>query len=524
MDHAERLSDATGRNLRLVNGTVLSVDGSPPRHRAVAIRSGQIAAVGDNSEILALDIGKAEIVDLAGSFVLPGFIDSHVHAFATGLTMVSADLGRARDVADVCRRMREHALANGDAAWVLGLGCTPWTLAERRFPTREELDAAVPDRPVYVTSATFHSGAANSIALRQILAEGSVAETRVEIMREGWFLDDESHFAAGRVAFGSLSDAEITELYRRVAQHAASKGVTALHCLEGQFIQEDRDVLALISSESQLPVHVVLMYQTMDVDRVLALGLPRIGGCLTVDGACFEHTAAFYEPYLDAPNTRGSLNYSEETIADFVSRAHGAGLQIGMHAIGDRAIDTLVRCYSAAQTENPRHDARHRVEHFQLPSEWAIEEVQRLGLALPMQPVFSHLWDHPDDSDYERSFGVLRAERMEPFGRLARLGLHVSGGSDSPVTPIDPLTGIHAAVNNPRPSRRTTVEDALRMYTVNGAWVAHEEAWRGSISVGRTGDLVVVDRDPYADPTTIEDIAVRLTIHEGAVTHDGWRD
>lgn len=286
-------------------------------------------------------------------------------------------------------------------------------------------------------------------------------------------------------------------------------------------MQDDRDVLALISCQQELPVHTVLMYQTMDVERVLALGLPRIGGCLTVDGACFEHTAAFYEPYLDAPRTCGVLNYSEETIAGFVRRAHDAGLQVGMHAVGDRAIDTLVRSYVNAQAENPRRDARHRVEHFQLPSEWAIDEARRLDLALPMQPVFSHLWDHPGDSDYERSFGVLRAERMEPLVRLVGLGLHVAGGSDSPVTPIDPLLGIHAAVNNPRPSRRTTVDHALRMFTVNGAWVAHEEAIRGSISVGSVADLVVLHDDPYSNPSGIGDIDVCLTIHEGAVTYDG---
>jgi predicted amidohydrolase YtcJ len=393
-------------------------------------------------------------------------------------------------------------------------------LAERRFPTRTELDDAVLGRPVFVASATFHSGAANSVALEQIARRGP-STARIGPQEQGWFLDDESHFAASRVAFGSLTDKEIADLYRRVAKHAASRGVTTLHCLEGQFMQGDRDVRALVDCQRELPVHVVLMYQTMDVERVLDLGLPRIGGCLTVDGACFEHTAAFYEPYRDAPHTCGTLNYPEDEVADFVCRAHTAGLQIGMHAIGDRAIDTLVRSYHAALTQRPRKDARHRVEHFQLPSEWAIDEARDLGLALPMQPVFSYLWDTPGNSSYERSFGMQRAERMEPIGRLARLGLHVSGGSDSPVTPIDPLLGIHAVVNNPRASRRASLEDALRMYTINGAWAAREENMRGSITVGRAADLVVIDRDPFDDSESIAESVVRLTIHDGIVTHDG---
>ncbi len=513
------MQKAGSGSLTLVNGLVVTMDARRPRAAAVAVRDGRIVAVGDRAEIDRLDPKPREVVDLHGATVLPGFIDSHVHAFSTGMALCSADLAGARDVQDVCGRLREHAAHLSGGRWVYGFGCAPWTLAERRFPTAPELDAAVGDRPVYVTSTSFHSGATNTAGLRELAAAGLPFGRSPGEPEAGWFVDDESHFAAARLAFGSLSDAEIVERYRRVAERAVSKGVTTLHCLEGQFITGDRDVQVLHERADELPLHVLLMYQTMDVDRVLAMGLDRIGGCLTVDGACFEHTACFYEPYLDKPDTCGELNYSEEEIHAFVDRAHRAGLQVGMHAIGDRAIDVLVRAYDAAARAFPRDDCRHRVEHFQLPTEWAIERALALRLALPMQPAFSYLWDNGGDGDYDHSFGPERAERMEPFRRLAELGAVVSGGSDSPVTSIDPLFGVHAAANNPRASRRTDVDTALRMFTTNGAWVGREEHERGAIIEGMRGDLVVIDCDPYAEREGIGDARVELTVSDGAVTY-----
>lgn len=514
------MQDLMGSSLALVNGAVITMDPARPRASAVATRDGRIVAVGDRADIERLDPEPGEVIDLHGATVLPGLIDSHVHAFSTGMALCSADLAGARDVEDVCRRMREHSARSRDGRWAYGFGCAPWTLKEQRFPTVAELDAALGDRPAYITSVTFHSGATNTAGLRELGADPAFVAA-AEGQEAGWFIDDDRHFAAARIAFGSLSDADIIDRYRRVAELAASRGVTTLHCLEGQFIEGDRDVQVLHERADDLPLHVVLMYQTMDVDRVLAMGLDRIGGCLTVDGACFEHTACFYEQYLDKPDTCGRLNYSEEEVAAFVDRAHRAGLQIGMHAIGDRAIDVLVRAYDSAMRAYPRADCRHRVEHFQLPTEWAIERALALQLALPMQPIFSYLWDNPEDSDYDRSFGHERAERMEPLRRLAELGLTVSGGSDSPVTPIGPLRGIHAAANNPRASRRTDVDTALRMFTTNGAWVGREENERGAIVEGMCADLVVIDRDPHADPAEIGDARVELTVHDGVVTYSG---
>ncbi|MBU2604001.1 MAG: amidohydrolase [Actinobacteria bacterium] len=510
----------------LVNGNVITMTtaGATAADQpggAVAIRDGRILAVGGEGGVRSAAAADARVVDLEGKTVLPGFIDSHMHCFITGISLVAARLETAASVAEVCERMAEQASRTPAGAWVYGIGCVPWALAEGRYPTKEELERAVPDHPAYIAAVTFHSGSTNVRGFDLIgLRPGQHGvEVDAEGRPTGAFLSDDSHFAAAGVAFGSLSDEEIADLYRKTASFAASRGVTTLHCLDGQFIEGDRDVRVLLDAGDQLDVHTVVMYQTMDVQKALDLGLPRIGGCLTIDGAGFERTALMYEPYTDDPSTCGDQYISDDEILSFVREAHGAGLQIGMHAIGDKAVDVLVSAYDQVLEESPREDARHRVEHFYLPSPRAMELAERHGLALPMQPVFSLLWD-AEDSAYERLWGPVRAARAEPFAELRDRGLVVSGGSDSPVTEVNPLVGIHGAVNNPRASRRVAVADALRMFTANGAWVAFEENEKGTIEPGKLADLVVLDRDPFAEPGSIAEFKVEMTITAGRVVFE----
>ncbi len=507
----------------LVNGNVITMAAAGATAAdhlggAVAIRDGRILAVGDESSVRAAASADARVVDLEGKTVLPGFIDSHMHCFITGISLVSARLETAATVAEVCERMAAQASRTPAGAWVYGIGCVPWALAEGRYPTMEELERAVPDHPAYIAAVTFHSGSTNKrgFDLIGLQPEQHGVEVDAEGRPTGAFLSDDSHFAAAGVAFGSLSDDEIAALYRKTASFAASRGVTTLHCLDGQFIEGDRDVRVLLDAAGQLDAHTVVMYQTMDVQKALDLGLPRIGGCLTIDGAGFERTALMYEPYTDDSSTCGDQYISDDEILSFVREAHGAGLQIGMHAIGDKAVDVLVSAYDQALEESPRDDARHRVEHFYLPSPRAVELAERHSLALPMQPVFSLLWDG-EESAYERLWGPVRAARAEPFAELCDRGLVVSGGSDSPVTEVNPLVGIHGAVNNPRASRCVAVGDALRMFTTNGAWVAFEENEKGTIEPGKLADLVVLDRDPFAEPESIAEFQVEVTIMGGRV-------
>jgi predicted amidohydrolase YtcJ len=512
--------------LVLTNANVIPMAVPSKREQAIAIRDGRIVMVASSRAVAEMASANARVVDLQGRTVLPGFIDSHMHCFLTGLQSIAARLETARTVDDVCELVHQRARDCEPGQWVYGLGCMPWALREGRYPTIADLDRAAPRNPVYIMAQTVHSGAANSAAFRTIAIDPSTPGVEKDPAGRptGSFLSDDTHFAAARIAFGALSDEEIALLYECVAKSVTRVGVTTLHCLDGQFIDDDRDVSVLLDVQHRLPVRTVLMYQTMDVKRAKDLGLPRIGGCLCVDGAGFDHTALMYEPYADAPETCGDCYIDEARIRSFVREAHAAGLQIGMHALGDRAVDILVRVYKEVMEASPREDCRHRVEHFYVPSDWAVEQAQQLGLALAMQPAFPWMWDRGTDTDYERVWGRERSDRAEPFRELCDRGLVISGGSDSPVTQVNPLLGIHSAANHPHPARRVGVEDALRMFTVNGAWVEFGEKEKGTIEIGKLADLVVVDGDPFLETARIKDFSVEMTIKGGEVVFERARD
>jgi predicted amidohydrolase YtcJ len=507
----------------LVNGNVITMAVPNKREQAIAIDNGKIVKVAPNWAIEPMGGADTKIIDLQGRTVLPGFIDSHMHASLTGLCLNSVQLLNATSVAEVCEQINEHTKNTSPDKWVFGTLCIPWNLKEKCFPTRTELDNVSEGHPVYIASVTFHSGAANTKAFEYINIDPGLTGVDKDPLSgqpTGAFLTDESHFYAANKAYGTMTDEDIEICYQATADFAVSRGVTTIHCLDGQFLEEDRDVLILHSMQHKLPIHTLIMWQTMDVKKVLEFGLPRIGGCLTLDGTGFEHTALMYEPYADEPEVYGTLFIPEKTVESFVLEAHKAGLQVGMHTVGDRAVDILVRAYEKAQQSHPREDMRHRVEHFIMPTDWALDKAVELGLALPMQPAFPYLWDNPEASENVRLLGPERRNRLEPFQDILKRGGIISGGSDSPVTEINPLLGIHGAVNNPNSIRNVPVEEALRMFTTNGAWVGREEHLKGTIEPGKLADLVILDRDPYKEPEHIKDFRVVQTVVEGKIVYE----
>lgn len=503
-------------NLFLTNANIIPVPGSSGRAGALLSVDGRVAAVGSHVEVRAVAPPSVEVLDLAGAMVVPGFVDSHVHPLLTGLQCLHPPLVDAKNVAEYCRGVGERAATAPAGKWILGVGCPVTRLHEHRLPTASELDAVAPQNPVYVSSQTVHAGAANTCGLQRIRPDSSWSGLGRDADGAllGTFESDDSHRAAMRRVLSDLTDAEIAEAYQAAARLAVSKGLTTIHCLEGQFVTDDRDVRVLASTQHSLPLHSLLYFQTLDVNKALAMGLPRVGGCLTIDGASFEHTALLYSPYADRPDTTGQLNIAETEVVRFVDEAHSAGLQVAMHAIGDRAIDILVAAYKAAMAKTPRRDCRHRVEHFMMPTSRARADAARLGLALVMQPVSTLLWDQPGASEYERVLGAQRAAAAEPFAELLSLGLNIVGSSDSPVADLDPLLGIRALVQNPRESRNCSLDQALRLFTSAGAWAGFEEAERGTLEIGKAADMTVLSGDLFDD---LEGAAVVMTIVNGEV-------
>jgi predicted amidohydrolase YtcJ len=265
-------------------------------------------------------------------------------------------------------------------------------------------------------------------------------------------------------------------------------------------------------------VRTVLYRQTTHVGAALALGLPRIGGCIWVDGDFAPHTAALKEPYADRPCTCGELYISDERLQAFVDSAHAAGLQIALHCVGDAAVAQVLRAYRNAVSQHPRPDHRHRIEHFEIYDSVLLRDAKDVGVSVAIQPAFDAYFGGIEEN--ARFLGWERAQRADAIATFDRHGIPIGGGSDSTVTPLGPLYGIHCAVNHTNPVERVTPERALQLWTIDNARMAFEEHEKGTLEVGKLADFVALDADPLAVPhESIKDIGVRLTVMGGRITY-----
>ena len=294
------------------------------------------------------------------------------------------------------------------------------------------------------------------------------------------------------------------------ADRAIRRGCTTVHALD------DLDaVRTLLAIEHDLPIRTVAYPQTFDIEAVRALGLRRIGGChaCALDGDVDVRTAALLEGYADDAAQFGQLYHNDATLRGFVLAAHHAGMQLAFHAVGDRAVDQALRMYEAAQASESRPNARHRIEHAQIVADGHAARARAVGAVLSVQPAFNRAWAH---DTYLSSLGPERAAKVDPLRSFALAGLPLAGGSDSTVTELAPLHGVHAAVNHSRAEERLGVAQALELFSHGVAYAAHHEHRRGRLAVGHDADLTVLDQDPLGvDPSELDRIAVRATYVRG---------
>lgn len=508
------------------NANIITVDPTLPRADWVAVKDGRIAGVGKGDAPVA---EAAKRIDMEGKTILPGFIDAHAHGTTTGWVLNSVDVVAATCIADIINALDaavKKAAADGkaDDEWMFCTNMNILTLAEGRAPTRWELDAVSGDHPVLVAYVTTHGAVLNTKAMEILKIDPNLPGVERNEVGEltGSYTSDESSFLAIAKGIGQVDDGTMAKYIRDCVALAARKGVTTLHNLAGMFVENDRDFFMWVNMEKDLPIHVINYFQNTNVDLAKAIGLPRIGGCLTLDGTGFEGTMAVSEPFCHIDSC-GVLYWSDEDLYKFVSKVHKNGMQLGMHCLGDRAIEQLLKTYERviAEQGNPQ-GLRHRIEHFALCSDDQIKRAAALGLVLPMNPTFTYYWDNPNipgGNTYEFIMGRKRADAIDPLNKVVDAGCHVCAGSDSPVTGIDPLLGIYSAACNPNPIRRVSLDDAIKMYTINGAYASGEEDVKGSIEVGKYADMTVLDRDLYADPEAIKDAIIEMTIVEGKAVY-----
>jgi predicted amidohydrolase YtcJ len=548
-------TDSAG--LALVNGRIWVGDASRFAE-AIAIKGNKILAVGTTAEIkqsIGQTIGEgAEVIDLGGRLVTPGFNDAHLHFLSGARGLTEIDLSSARSVAEMIERIALFARQNPRAPWITGRG---WQYGgfPGGLPTKSYLDAVVKDRPVFLTAYDQHTGWANSRALE---LAGITRETKFE--GYGEIVRDASNEPTGALKEGAqkLVQARIPEPSRRDQLNAirfgmleaARLGITSIQNESGSLdefslyeeLQKAGELtfrvrMAFSAGATTTPAEIarwVELKNRYDRNPMLSGGAVKI----LLDGVIESHTAAMIDRYSDLPPNHGSpfgeLAIPPDLYRRLVAMMDKAGLQISTHAIGDRAVREALSAYEAALGENQRKDARHRIEHIETLSPADIPRFAAAGVLASMQPIHA---DPGSAEVWSKAVGPERLPTAFAWASLLKGGASLVFSSDWPASiSLDPIRGLHCAVNRrtiegtpPKgwvPQQRITLAEALRAYTQAGAYASFEESIKGTIAPGMLADLVVLSQDLFKiDPLKIHETRVMLTVFDGKIIHrDIWWD
>ena len=481
------------------NANIITMENKTARAQALAVQGTRIARIGSNSDVQSLAEQGWPVLDLEGQTVLPGFIDTHEHMMLTGLMAGAVHLNDVENIQQLLEKIEQKAGQTPKGLWIRGSYLNEQNLAEKRMPDRADLDRVCPEHPVFILHATCHMCSFNSRALALINPPPALAGVDRAAGRLTGVVRDPGILTFVHPAMSRLvAEDEKIEFLQQASQMALGRGITTLHTLDGGDLGPG-DTRVIWAHRDKLPLRVVCYNQSMDLSEVQDLGLPRVGGCICSDGAFEAHTAALFEPYADEPDNYGELTYSQQTMDQFILEANRAGLQIAVHCESERSIEQVLWAMEKALRDFPRTDHRHRIEHLELPTYNQIERMAKAGIMTGMQPAFIPAFIGQQNMQFYASLlGAARLPRVHPYRTILDHGIAICGGSDSPVTPYDPLAGVQAAVNHPNADERVTRYEALEMFTSAAAWSAFEEKEKGTIEPGKLADLVILSADPLA--------------------------
>ena len=537
-----RMKERSDISLAILNARVWTGNPRQPWATGIAVTGDRISAVGSSAEVakLARSSPSAKVIDAKGGMVTPGFIDSHVHFITGGFRLASVQLRDAKTPAEFIARIKAYAATVSPGTWITG-GDWDHQLWGGELPTRDWIDSVTPNNPVWVSRLDGHMALANGLALDA----GKVTKGTPDV-QGGTVVRDASGNPTGILKDNAMSYVNRVEppatdelndrALKAAMQYVAERGVTSVHNM-GDF-----EGLATMTRAHNARSLITRIYQVTPIaawqrlrDTVASRGRGdewlRIGGLKGfVDGSLGSHTAAMFAPFTDSPKDSGFLVTSEDQLYRWTSQADRDGLQLVIHAIGDRAINTQLNIFERVARENGVKDRRFRIEHAQHIAPADIPRFAQLGVIASMQPY--HAID--DGRWADKVIGAERAKTTYAFRSLIDAKAKVAFGSDWFVAPPTPLEGIYAAVTrrtlddrNPDgwvPDQKITVEEALRAYTVDAAYASFEEGIKGSLERGKLADLVLLDRDMTQIPgSAIRDTRVLMTIVGGRVVYDSNR-
>lgn len=525
----------------LVNGQIWTGVKQSPFAQALAIKDGKIAAVGSTEAIQALSQKNTEVTDLNGHLALPGFIDNHTHFMTGGFYLLSIDLRDAKDQQDFGSRIAAKAASLPPGRWLTGGNWDHQSWPEATLPAKELIDSSTANTPVFVTRLDLHMGLANTLALKiaGITKEtpdppgGVIVRDRYSGELTGLLKDTAMELV--RQVIPRPSEAEYTAALQAALNYAARLGITSVQDITAW---EDWPLYLRFNQQDKLSVRIyartIISEWKKHLDTLAAYGPGndwlRLGGLKGfVDGSLGAGTALFFEPYTDAPGNCGLLfeqMYPEGIMQQRIAAADQAGLPVSVHAIGDKANHILLNIFTEVMKANGPKDRRFRIEHAQHLTNTDIARMAGLGVIASVQPY--HLID--DGRWAEKKIGKDRCQNAFPFRGLLDAGVMLTFGSDWPVAPPSPLLGIYAAVTRRTidgqfpdgwiPQQKFSVEEAIRAYTVNGAYAEFAEHTKGILEPGKLADIIILSADIFAiDPADIPAVEVLQTIVGGKIVY-----
>ena len=497
-----------------VNADITTLDPSHPSARALLVKDGRIERVLDQPAVGLSS--QVRVIDCQGGWLVPGFHDCHVHLTATGLLAGPHDLGRSADLDALLKQVSE--LARTENAVYAG-NYQEASLLEQRAPTVQELDAVAPRTPVLITRIDGHSCIVNSATLRLLGIDPSAGGVEKDAAGNvSGRLSGAENYAAQVEFLRRLPSRLLRRADRDAVDMALAAGITTLHnVIEGDASYEE--LAEIYIDNSVLALHVIPKSCTMNVAKVKRLGGRLFGGDIFVDGSIGSRTAAVQQPYADGRGT-GLLYLKRDQLGELFSEAAEAGLSLGVHAIGDSAIEEAIAAWEGvAKKRGSLAGLRPSIDHFEIARPDHIARAARIGLLLSMQPAFDYLWGG-ERGMYEQRLGRERAQGMNLLGTARRSGCLVCGGSDSPVTALSALLGIQSAVNHHIESERLSVDEALRCYTCDAAKLSFNEQRTGRLAEGMAADFTILEQRLDAVPAhKIQDVPVVMTVVDGDVRY-----
>lgn len=514
--------DARCADTVFYNGRIMTFEHEKKVVRAIAAAEGRIIAVGSDADIRKSAPRGADKLDLGGKTVVPGFIDSHTHFLQMGVDALSVDLFSTKSMAEALALLETAANRTPEGEWVIGANYRDSNWTDGRFITRRDLDEICPKHPVVAHRICGHLSSVNSKGIDAACITAKTPGAAVTSTGELTGVVTEAGVAVLRAATAPNRQKKMKGL-RIAIRKAHSLGVTSV---QDNGAQGDFSIYREAELKNRLKIRVWFNTPSSGLDSLTSIGVTsgfgsdwlRLGGVkIFCDGALGARTAALAEPFADDPDNKGMLIHERSKMEELAQAANDAGIQLVIHAIGDEGIEVALSSIESALERNKRKDHRHRIEHLELPRQSHIDRMRKHKVIASMQPNFVGEWSGIDGMYTER-LGPERACRNNPFKDILRAKVRLVFGSDC--MPFSPLYGIRSAVNATYPCQRLTADEAFHSYTREAAFASFEEHLKGTISVGKAADFVILSDDPFKNETALDSISVVKTVLAGEVVFD----